>query len=64
MLTWWCVGVMSHDVVSAYFPDGGHIPGLHAWYFALPLLAITLAWPRKKGEIKMTAIKPKEGMYA
>lgn len=64
MIAWWCLGVMSHDLVSAYLPDGGHVPGVHAWYFALPLLMLALAWPRgKQGEQTTAQPKPKQGVY-
>ena len=39
-----CLGVIAHDLVSAYAPHGGHIPDLHAYYFAAPLLIISLLW--------------------
>lgn len=43
-----CLGIIAHDLVSAYAPHGGHIPTLHAYYFAAPLLIISLLWRQHK----------------
>ena len=43
-----CLGIIIHDLVSVFAPHGGHIPDLHAYYFAAPLLIISLLWRQQK----------------